>query len=217
MMPARLPRVHLVTELSGTDLPSRVAAGVAGLPPRAVAVHLRAKELAGKELLALARALRLVTSAAGQALLVNDRLDVALLAGADGVHLPAAGIPPGDARRLLGPGALVGVSCHSTDEVARARAAGADFATFGPVFDTPSKRIFGPPLGLDRLREAAAIGLPLVGLGGVQEANAVAVVAAGAFGVAAIRAWLSADDPGAAVRRLLSVADARIRGPGSSR
>jgi thiamine-phosphate pyrophosphorylase len=157
-----------------------------------------------RDLLGLARALQAVCGSAGQPLLVNDRLDVALAAGAAGVHLPATGFAPEEARRLLPPGALVGVSCHSAEDVARAAAGGADFATFGPVFDTPSKRRFGAPVGLGRLAEAARLGLPLLGLGGVDLANAAQVVAAGAHGVAAIRAWLGAPDPGAAVRALVA-------------
>jgi thiamine-phosphate pyrophosphorylase len=137
---------------------------------------------------------------------VNDRADVAVAAGADGVHLPSAGIPPAEARRLLGPGRLVGVSCHSAADVRRAAEGGADFATFGPVFETPSKRAFGPPPGLPALADAAALGLPLVGLGGIDPANAASVRRAGACGVAAIRAWLSAPDPAAAVRALLPAA-----------
>jgi thiamine-phosphate pyrophosphorylase len=201
----KLPRVYLVTE--GRDagaMATVLRAALSGLPPGAVAVQLRAKDLGGRDLLALARALQAVCGPAGQPLLVNDRLDVALVAGAAGVHLPADGVPPADARRLLGAGALLGVSCHSLADVARARAGGADFATFGPVFDTPSKRAYGPPLGLARLREAAALGLPIYGLGGVEAGNALEVVAAGAHGVAAIRAWLAAPDPAGAVRALLA-------------
>jgi thiamine-phosphate pyrophosphorylase len=174
-----------------------------------VAIQLRARGATGRELLDMARALRAVVSEAGQVLLVNDRLDVAMAAGADGVHLPAAGIPPGEARRLLGSGRLVAVSCHSAADVARAARAGADFATFGPVFETPSKREYGPPVGLGPLREASLLGLPLVGLGGVDVANAPEVVAAGGYGVAAIRAWLDAPDPAVVVQRFL---DATKRG-----
>ena len=212
MMPPRPPRVYLVTDPSaGGGLVAHAASALRGLPPGVVVVQLRAREATGRELLAAARALRRVVSEAGQFLLVNDRVDVALAAGADGVHLPSAGIPPGDARALLGKGRLVAVSCHSAADVARAREGGADFATFGPVFDTPSKRRYGAPVGLERLRDASSLGLPLVGLGGVNLSNAPAVVAAGAYGVAAIRAWLDAADPAAVVRGLLGAVESGKR------
>jgi len=198
-----VPVVHLITDRRlVSDLPVRAAAALAGLPPGLCAIHLREKDLGGRALLELARALRRVCDAAGQRLLVNDRLDVALAAGADGVHLPSAGLPPGEARRLLGPGALVGVSCHSAEDVVRARDGGASFATFSPLWDTPSKRAYGAPLGLAPLRAAAALGLPLVGLGGVTPARAAEARGAGAAGVAVIRAWLEGPDPAAAVRAL---------------
>jgi thiamine-phosphate pyrophosphorylase len=201
-----VPRLHLITDRRlVTSLPERAAAALRGLPPGAVAVHLREKDLGGGALLALARALRRACDVAGQLLLVNDRLDVALAAGADGVHLPSAGVPVADARRMLGPAALVGSSCHSRADVARALREGASYATFSPVFDTPSKRQFGAPVGVPALREAAALGLPLVALGGIDAARMPEVRAAGAVGVAAIRAWLVGDDPGAAVRALLGL------------
>lgn len=211
MMPPSPPRVYLVTDPSaGGGLVSHTEAALRGLPPCVVGVQLRARGASGRELLELARALRRVVSDAGQLLLVNDRADVALAAGADGVHLPGAGMAPEDARALVGPGRLVAVSCHAAAEVAQARDSGADFATFGPVFDTPSKRPYGPPVGLERLREAAALGLPLVGLGGVDVSNASAVTAAGAFGVAAIRAWLDAADPAGVVRGLLDTTQRQL-------
>ena len=210
MMPPTPPRVYLVTDPSaGGGLVSHTAAALRGLPPCVVAVQLRARGASGRELLELARALRRVVSEVGQRLLVNDRIDVAMACGADGLHLPAAGVSPRDARALLGRGRLLAVSCHSAADVARARDSGADFATFGPIFETPSKRSFGPPVGLERLQEAAALGLPLVGLGGVDLSNAPEVMAAGACGVAAIRAWLDAPDPAGVVRRLLDVTQAR--------
>jgi thiamine-phosphate pyrophosphorylase len=199
-----LPLVHLITDRRlAPDLVARAGAALAGLPPGVAAVQLREKDLGGRELLALARALVAVCRARGQRLLVNDRVDVAVAAGADGVHLPAAGVPPGDARRLLGPAALVGVSCHSPSDVARALAGGATYATLSPIYDTPSKRAYGPPLGVAALREAARLGLPLVALGGVDAARAREARAAGAAGVAAIRAWLAEGEPAAAVRALL--------------
>jgi len=201
----KVPRVYLVTEGGPEmDLPAALRAALAGLPPGAVAVQLRARGVPGGSLLALARAVGEVCRAASMPMLVNARLDVALAAGADGAHLPAAGVPPAEARRLLGPGAILGVSCHSAAEVIRARDGGADFATFGPVHDTPSKRGYGPPVGLARLREAAGLGLPLLALGGVDAGNAREAVAAGAHGVAVIRAWLAAADRASAVRALLA-------------
>jgi thiamine-phosphate pyrophosphorylase len=198
-----LPVVHLITDRRIVpDLAARADEALAGIPAGRVAVHLREKDLGGGDLLVLARALGAVCRRRGQLLLVNDRVDVALSAGADGVHLPSAGIPPEDARRLLGPVALVGVSCHSAREVAQARAGGASYATFGPVYDTPSKRPYGPPVGLAALAEACRLGLPLVALGGVDAARVPEVLAAGAAGAAVIRAWLEGGDPAAAVHAL---------------
>jgi thiamine-phosphate pyrophosphorylase len=198
-----VPVVHLISDRRLTpDLAARVDAALQGSPPGGVAVHLREKDLGGAALLTLARALARVCHARGQLLLVNDRVDVALAAGADGVHLPSAGIPPADARRLLGSDALIGVSCHSGTDVARARDGGASYATFGPVFDTPSKRPFGPPVGLGALEAAVRLALPLVALGGIDVTNAAAVRTVGAHGVATIRAWLAGPDPAGAVAAL---------------
>lgn len=197
------PPVHLVTDRRLVpDLGAALAAALRRVPAGAVAVHLREKDLCGRDLLALAAALRAVCRAAGQLLLVNDRVDVALAVEADGVHLPSAGLRPADARRLLGPGRLVGVSCHGAGDVRRARDGGADFATFGPVFATPSKARYGPPVGLAALAEAARLGLPLVALGGVDAPGAAAARAHGAAGAAAIRAWLGVPDPAEAVEAL---------------
>lgn len=210
----RPPPVHAITDrLLAPDLPGMARRAMRGLPPGAVALHLREKDLGGRELLALARALLAACDEAGQLLLVNDRIDVALAAGAHGVHLPSAGVPPEEARRLLGPSRLVGVSCHGFDDVRRARAAGADFATFGPIFETPSKRAYGPPVGLEALRAAARLGLPLIALGGVDASSAPAAVAAGAHGVAAIRAWATAPDPARALAALLAAAAPGRKGP----
>ncbi|HET9599189.1 MAG TPA: thiamine phosphate synthase [Anaeromyxobacteraceae bacterium] len=189
-----LPAVHLVTDRRlAPDLAAAARRALAAAPPGSIALHLREKDLGGGPLLTLARLLVRACRETGQRLVVNDRIDVALAAGADGVHLPSAGVPPADARRLVGPDRLVGVSCHGEADVRRARQGGADYATFGPVFDTPSKRAYGPPVGLEALAAAARLGFPLVALGGVEPANAAVAMAAGARGLAAIRAWLGPD------------------------
>jgi thiamine-phosphate pyrophosphorylase len=174
-------------------LDAAIAAGVG-------AVQLREKDLGGRAL--HARAARLVARcrASGTALLVNDRADVACAVGADGVHLPAAGLPVAAARALLGASSLIGCSVHDAAELP-SRAA-ADFLLFGPVFDTPAKRAFGPPQGLERLAAVArATSLPVLAVGGIVPERVADVRRAGAAGVAVIGAILDADDPAAAVAR----------------
>jgi thiamine-phosphate pyrophosphorylase len=166
-------------------------------------VQLREKDLPGRPLLALAERLRALTAPAGALLLVNDRVDVAIAAGADGVHLGGGAMPVAAARRLLPAGALVGVSTHSAGELSAAAVAGADFAFFGPVYETPSKT--GPPQDEQGLRVAVAgAALPVLAIGGVSAGRVAGLRAAGAAGVAVIRAILSSDDPRTATRQLLA-------------
>lgn len=196
-------RLLLVTDRRLTDdLPALLRGALGAARPGEVAVMLREKDLPARRLLELAMALRRVTREAGALFLVNDRVDVALAAGADGVHLPSAGLPPDAVRRLLGDEGIIGVSTHSEDEAARAEAAGADYVTFGPVFPTPSKAPYGDPVGLERLAALEAH-LPVYGLGGIDAETAGAVRSAGARGVACIRAVLAAPEPADAVRRFL--------------
>ena len=196
-------RLYLVTDrlrASGGDLLAAVGRALAG---GVRAVQLREKDLPGREMHRLALALRQLTSRHGARLLVNDRVDVALAAEADGVHLGVASIPPGEARRLLGPQALIGCSTHDLREVAEAEAGGADFVTFGPLYATPSKAAYGPPVGIGALRRAcAASRIPVFALGGVGAGNVCEVLGAGAWGVGAIGAILAALDPEAAARDL---------------
>lgn len=148
---------------------------------------MRVKTMEAAQLLEFCRAVRAACQGHPALLLVNERVDVAVAAGFDGVQLPAAGLPAGRVRAQIGPGLLIGQSCHSADEVANSAA---DFVLLGPIFPTPSKLAFGPPLGLAALRQAAAgATTPVVAVGGVTPANAADCVAAGAAGVAAIRAW----------------------------
>jgi thiamine-phosphate pyrophosphorylase len=166
-------------------------------------VQLREKDLEGRPLLALARELRTITAAAGAFLLVNDRIDVALAAEAEGIVLPAASFPTGAARSLTGGNRLLGRSTHSAEELRRAAADGADFALFGPVRHTPSKTAYGEPVGFGPLREAPP-GFAVFAVGGLDAANAREAIAAGAHGIAVIRAVMAAPDPAGAVREILS-------------
>lgn len=147
------------------------------------AVQIREKDLGDRALWDITRSARAVLPTTTR-LLVNGRADVALAAGADGVHLPSNGVPAAALRRRFGPGLLLGVSTHRVEEVERARDEGADYAVFGPVWETPGK---GPATGVEELARAAASGLPVYALGGVTIERFGEVAATGAAGVAAIR------------------------------
>ena len=170
----------------------------AALPAEAragLAVQLRDPELSGRELSRLGARLREVTRAMGAALVINDRLDLAIALGADGAHLGRRSVAVADARALLPGGAWISVACHAIDDVVRAAGEGADAAVLSPIFASPGK---GAPLGVVAIEEARAalaargLAVQLVALGGVDARNAEACFAAGADAVAAIRADLAA-------------------------
>ncbi len=166
-------------------------------------LQIREKDLGGAALWELACAVRALANPRRTRILLNGRADIALAAGLDGVHLPAGGPPPAAFRPILPAGFLIGVSTHSVAEAVAAERDGADFVVFGPVFDTPSKRAYGPPLGLERLgAAAAAVDLPLFALGGVSLDNAASCLRAGAAGIAAVSLFQNAADPEAAVAAL---------------
>jgi thiamine-phosphate pyrophosphorylase len=199
-----LPRLLIITDrqaIRGKLLVETVRMALAG---GARFVQLREKDLEGGALFALAESLVAECRRAGARLLVNDRIDVALAARADGVVLPADSFPTGVARRLLGPTRLVARSTHSVAEVERALHEGSDFVLFGPIYETPSKAAFGPPQGIEALRSAARFAIPVYAVGGVTAEKAPAVLQAGAHGVAVIREAVGAQDPATAVARLLA-------------
>ncbi|MGC4113112.1 MAG: thiamine phosphate synthase [Myxococcales bacterium] len=202
------PALYLVTDRAACDrpLPEVLAAALSQVDPSRVAVQLREKDLSARELFGLGRAVLDVCRARNVRLLVNDRLDVALALGADGVHLGGGSLSAAVVRRVW-PGALLGISSHTPEELA-SRANGADFAAWGPVFATPSKARYGAPVGTARLAEARKVGLPLVALGGVDHTNAAGLRAAGFGAIACIRAVFSAQDPAAAAANLLRAFDA---------
>ena len=194
----------LVTDRSqtrGRDLTAVVAECLAaGLP----AVQVREKDLGAADLAALCRPLRALTRDHAARLVVNDRVDVALAVDADGVQRTHASLPVDDIRRIAGARLAIGASVHSLEDAIDAEVRGADWIVFGPVYDTPSKRRWGSPQGLDRLAKvAAAVRLPVIAIGGMTPERVAPVRAAGAAGVAVIAAILDADAPGDATKRFL--------------
>lgn len=198
--------LYLITDRKQLPPGRSLVAAVASVLDGGVrAVQLREKDLSAAELYPLARELRELTGRCGAKLLINDRLDVALAVGADGVHLGGHSLPVAVAREVLGPDKLIGVSTHRSVELLAARRDGADFVTFGPVFYTPSKAAFGEPVGPGALREAcAAAPLPVFALGGVTHERIAELRAAGCHRVALISAILAATDPAAAAAAVLS-------------
>lgn len=188
-------RLQLITDRKAVATNGLIATVRNAVASGVDAVQLREKDLDSRTLLSLAIELRRITNEHGAKLLINDRIDVALAVAADGVHLPASSFSPSDARSLLGPLALIGVSTHSLPEAVAAQEAGADYILFGPIFDTASKRGYGPPQGLTTLRAvAAAVRIPVIAVGGIDKANASTVMQHRAAGVAVISAILRAAD-----------------------
>jgi len=148
----------------------------------------------------LSTSLRDIVSGRGR-LVVNGRADVAFASRADGVHLPADGLPPTGARQALGPDALVGLSVHSVDEVAASASEPIDYLMLGTIFPSPSHP-GGQLTGLEGVRRAAGLPIPMVGVGGITAENAVDIIEAGAQGVAVISAIFSASEPREAALRL---------------
>ena len=173
-------------------------------------LQLRLKRTTGRSAVTAALAVRSLCGRHGALCIVNDRVDWALLSDADGVHLGAEDLPPEDARALLGHARLVGVTTRSLEDILAAQAAGADHVGLGPVFETSTKQLDAPALGLQRLREICARSpLPIVAIAGITTQNIEAVAAAGAHAAAVGADLFRTDDIPARVRAL---AEAFARG-----
>lgn len=159
-------------------------------------IQLREKNLSARVLYELTLRAVALTQGTATRLVVNDRADIARAAGADGVHLTASSLGTSIVRNTFGADFLIGVSTHSLAEARSAQAEGADFAVFGPVFETSSKRIYGAPVGLKKLAEVttALARFPIFALGGVTVNNALDCVRAGAAGIAGISLFNQASD-----------------------
>ena len=179
-------------------------------------IQLREKDLCGRESLDLARAAlhAMRTRAPRTRILINDRVDVALAAGAGGVHLSENGFSVPEARRLCARfeqqsgnclDFLIGVSCHSLGAALGAARDGADYIYFSPIFHTPSKAFYGPPQGVERLRQICrAVSIPVIAIGGITLENVASCYAAGAAGAAAIRLFQESADLPSVVRAMRS-------------
>ncbi len=192
-----MARLYLITDrraCGSRSLLEVIGEALAAIPPGAAWVQLREKDLDGAALLSLARKLVKIVHARNGKLFVNDRIDVALAAGADGVHLPERGFDL-DTARALAPDLVMGASTHDADRARAMLHAGASPVLYGPVWATPSKP---RPLGLDDMPAGA------FAVGGITDPDrARAARAAGARGVALIRAVMAAQDPGAAARAMI--------------
>mgnify|MGYP001263140308 CR=1 FL=1 len=198
--------LYLVTDRGlslGRSTADIVRAAVAG---GATCVQLREKSCGTREFMAEALAVRAILAGTGVPLIINDRVDVALAVGADGVHLGQSDMPIADARRLTGPDMIIGVSAECVEDAVRAETEGADYVGVSPVFSTPTKTDTAPALGLTGVAAIrAAVSLPVVGIGGIGPANAAEVIRAGCDGVAVVSAIVSAPDPEKAAAELFTI------------
>jgi thiamine-phosphate pyrophosphorylase len=203
---ARLARLGGLYAIVGG--PQAVAGAEAALAGGARVLQVRMKDAPASAVLEVAR--RVVALAGSRALvLVNDRADLALLAGADGVHVGDEDLPPAEVRRLVGPDLLVGRTCRTLDEARRAIAEGADHVGFGPIFGSRSKALAVPPRGTALLADVVrALAAPVVAIGGIDAANVSDVGRAGAACAAVIDALFGAGDPRESAARLAAAFEA---------
>jgi thiamine-phosphate pyrophosphorylase len=203
-MPQVESRLFLVTDRHQTKGRPLVSLLQRVLTAAAPAIQLRERDLSARELVTLAREVRAVTASRRSQLLINDRIDVALALEGVGVHLRSNSLPVSVARQLLGARRLLGISVHAVEEAVQAESQGADYIVLGPIYETPSKQMFGPPLGIHTLEKACRlVRIPIIGIGGVTASRACEMRRAGAFGVAVITAILGVADVESATRELL--------------
>ena len=204
-------RLYLVTDrgLAGDkDIEEIVRRSVEG---GATMVQLREKSIDTREFIELALRLKALLKPYGVPLIINDRVDVALAADADGVHIGQSDMPYAMARRLLGPDRIIGLSVEDFDQIAEANALDVDYIGISPVFATPTKTDTAAPFGLEGLRKAVELSVhPTVAIGGMNASTAAEVISTGTDGIAVVSAIVCADDPCAASRRLLETMDGNL-------
>jgi len=208
-------RLHVITDIYIQDRYSHEELAERALRGGAQVIQLRDKHASSAELIEVGRRIAPLCRRYGAALILNDRLDIALAAGADGVHLGREDLPIEEARRILGPEAIIGATASSLEEAREAQEKGADYVGLGHVFSTSTKKKAGPPLGTSAVAEAAAaIDVPLVAIGGIEEGNAASVLASGAYGIAVVSAVSARPDPEEAARKLRRIVEESLSSPG---
>jgi thiamine-phosphate pyrophosphorylase len=209
LRPGPDPTLYLVTDPQqggGRPLTEIVAAAVQG---GVTLVQLRDKQAEGRALLELARALKALLDPMGVPLLINDRIDIALAAGAAGCHVGQTDLPVAEARALLGPAAILGTSLDAVEQARAVDPEDLDYVAYGPFAATATKADAGPPIGAAGLAAVRALtALPLVAIGGVHAGNLGQAIEAGADGVAVVSAIMAAADPAEASRGLRSAIEA---------
>ena len=170
------------------------------IPEQGMMVQIRERDLGSRELLRFVEVVHRLAHPFRVPCLINDRVDLVLATRAAGVHLRSDSMPTKEARKCLGAGYLIGKSVHSAEEALQSEKEGADFVVLGPVYETPSKRQYGPPLGVDVIREAGRhCTIPVYAIGGMTPARVENVMASGAAGVAVVSSIFQAASPGEAV------------------
>ncbi len=200
-----LPRLYLLTDRHQTLQRSLASVLTQAVEAGVRMVQIREKDLGTRDLISLVHRLLPVVKQQQGTVLLNDRIDLVIALGVDGVHLRADSLPVSTARRLLGDGYLIGISTHSVEEARIAEAEGADLIVLGPIFDTPSKRSYGTPLGVHVLDEACrTIRLPIFAIGGITSPRVPQVLSSGAYGVAVISSILQSPSIPDSTRELLA-------------
>lgn len=195
-------RIHIITPPDGSPITSAAEAASAGAP----VIQLRLKDMSDRARFEVARRVSDVCAVNGTRLIINDRADIAQVADADGVHLGADDLPVEAVRRVLGPGRLIGATARNPDSARAAEAAGATYLGVGPAYLTSTKDGLPDPLGPERIGEiASAVRIPVIAIGGVTPERIPSLLAAGAHGVAVVRAVWSAPNPADVVRQMLTL------------
>ena len=197
---SRLPPLYVVTDRhqTGEDRLLRILGDI--IPEQGMMVQIRERDLGSRELLRFVEAVHRLAHSFRVPCLINDRVDLVLATQAAGVHLRSDSMPTKEARKCLGAGYLIGKSVHSAEEALQSEKEGADFVVLGPVYETPSKRQYGPPLGVPVIREASRhCTIPVYAIGGMTPSRVENVMASGAAGVAVVSSIFQAASPREAV------------------